>query len=139
MVKVPTGDKDVGVSTGKTDFSFDFIGSKEIRRKLEFSGYAGYEVRGKPDGFDIPTGAIRWGVGAGFPSRSPLRAALELVGSLPNNDTATTASGLVVGDDGSIPPAISATQNMTPANVGAHLAASERLLHGRWAWPGTSR
>jgi hypothetical protein len=41
MVKAPTGDKDVGISTGKADFSFDFIGSKEIRRKLEFSGYAG--------------------------------------------------------------------------------------------------
>jgi outer membrane protein OmpA-like peptidoglycan-associated protein len=117
MVKAPTGDKDVGISTGKPDFSVDFIGSKEIRRKLEFSGYAGYEVRGKPDGFDIPTGAARWGVGAGFPSRSPLRAALELVGSLPNKDTATAASGLVVGDDGSRSPAISATQNMTQANV----------------------
>ncbi|HTK76445.1 MAG TPA: OmpA family protein [Gemmataceae bacterium] len=117
MVKAPTGDKDVGISTGKADFSFDFIGSKEIRRKLEFSGYAGYEVRGKPDGFDIPTGATRWGVGAGFPSRSPLRAALELVGSLPNKDTATTTSGLVVGDDGSLAPAISAVQNMTAANV----------------------
>jgi outer membrane protein OmpA-like peptidoglycan-associated protein len=117
IVKAPTGDKDVGISTGKADFSFDFIGSKEIRRTLEFSGYAGYQVRGKPDGFDIPTGAARWGVGAGFPSRSPLRAALELVGSLPNKDTATAASGLVVGDDGSRPPAISATQNLTQANV----------------------
>jgi outer membrane protein OmpA-like peptidoglycan-associated protein len=118
MVKAPTGDKDVGNSTGKADFSVDFIGSKEIRRRLEFSGYAGYEVRGEPDGFDIPTGAARWGVGAGFPSRSPLRAALELVGSVPNKDTATTAAGLVVGEDGSLPPAISATQNLTMANVG---------------------
>ena len=83
MVKAPTGDKDVGISTGKADFSFDFIGSKEIRRRLELSGYAGYEVRGKPDGFDMPTGATRWGVGAGFPARFPLRAALELVGSVP--------------------------------------------------------
>jgi len=117
IVKAPTGDKDVGISTGKADFSFDFIASKEIRRKLEFSGYGGYEVRGKPEGFDIPTGTARWGVGAGFPSRSPLRAALELVGSLPNKDTATAGSGLVVGDDGSRPPATSATQNMTQANV----------------------
>ena len=118
MVKLPTGDKDVGVSTGKPDFSIDFIGSKELRRKVELSGYGGYEFRGKPDGFDIPTGATRWGVGAGFPSRSAFRAALELVGSLPTNDTATTTSGLVVGEDGTIPPASSATQNMTQANVG---------------------
>ena len=118
MVKVPTGDDDVGVSTGKADFRFDFIGSKEIRRRVEFSGSAGYEVRGEPAGFDIPTGAFRWGVGAGFPSRFPLRATLELAGAVPNADTATIGSGLVVGDDGSIPPAISATQNLTQANVG---------------------
>jgi outer membrane protein OmpA-like peptidoglycan-associated protein len=118
MVKLPTGDDDVGVSTGKPDFSVDFIGSKELRRKVELSGYGGYEFRGKPDGFDIPSGATRWGVGAGFPSRSAFRAALELVGSLPTSDTATTTSGLVVGEDGTIPPASSATQNMTQANVG---------------------
>ena len=41
MVKVPTGDDDVGVSTGKADFRFDFIGSKEIRRRVEFSGIGG--------------------------------------------------------------------------------------------------
>ena len=117
MVKAPTGDKDVGISTGKADFSVDFIGSKEIRRRLELSGYAGYEVRGKPDGFDMPTGATRWGVGAGFPSRFPLRAALELVGTLPNKESTTAASGLVVGDDGTRPPTISATENLTQANV----------------------
>jgi outer membrane protein OmpA-like peptidoglycan-associated protein len=118
MVKLPTGDKDAGVSTGQADFSVDFIGSKELRRKVELSGYAGYEFRGKPDGFDIPGGATRWGVGAGWPSRSPLRLALELVGSMPTNDTATITSGQVVGDDGTISPGISATQNLTLANVG---------------------
>ncbi len=118
MVKLPTGDSDVGVSTGKADFRFDFIGSKELRQRVELSGMAGYEIRGEPDGFDIPGGAFRWGVGAGFPSRSPLRATLELVGAVPNNDVATIGSGLVVGEDGSIPPAISATQSLTQANVG---------------------
>jgi outer membrane protein OmpA-like peptidoglycan-associated protein len=117
MVKAPTGDKEVGVSTGKADVSFDFIGSKEIRQRLEFAGYAGYEVRGQPDGVDTPNGAFRWGVGAGFPSRSPLRVALELVGTLPNDDVATLGSGLFTGDDGSIPPALSDTQNLTQANV----------------------
>ena len=62
-----------GVSTGKTDFALDFIASKEASKTLELSGYAGYEFRGSPDGFDIPTSAFRWGAGAGFPSRSPLR------------------------------------------------------------------
>ena len=71
MVKVPTGDTDAGVSTGKTDFSVDFIGSKEASKRLEVPGYAGYEFRGQPDGFDTPSGAFRWGIGAGFPSRNP--------------------------------------------------------------------
>ena len=93
-VKAPTGDDAVGVSTGKADFLFDFIGSKEIRERIEVSGYAGYEVRGEPRSFQIPGGAYRWGAGAGFPSRSPLRATLELAGSRATGDTSTTASGL---------------------------------------------
>ena len=49
----------------------DFIVSKEVEQPVELSGYAGYEIRGQPDGFDLPSGAFRWGVGAGFPSREP--------------------------------------------------------------------
>src|SRR5206468_10859068 len=67
LVKVPTGDKDVGNSTGSADFAIDFIASKEAAQKVEVAGYAGYEFRGKPDDFDIPGGAFRWGAGAGFP------------------------------------------------------------------------
>src|SRR5262245_16856609 len=53
-VKVPTGDEDVGNSTGKPDVFFDFVLSKEAMQRAEISGFAGYEVRGKPDGFEIP-------------------------------------------------------------------------------------
>ena len=74
IVKLPTGDKDVGVSTGKTDVAFDFIVSKETTARLELSGYAGYDVRGQPDDFDTPSGAFRWGGGVGLPvARSALR------------------------------------------------------------------
>jgi len=89
IVKAPTGDKDAGVSTGKPDVLVDFIASKEVRRRIELSGYAGYEFRGQADGFDGPDGAFRWGGGAGFPSRWPLRASLELNGLIPNSDTVT--------------------------------------------------
>src|SRR5437667_7077189 len=41
MVKVPTGDKDVGNGTGKPDFSIDAILSKEAAKVVEVSGYAG--------------------------------------------------------------------------------------------------
>ncbi len=85
IVKLPTGKKDVGVSTGKADVSVDFIVEQGTwRRSTELSGYAGYEYRGSPDGFDDPTSAFRWGVGAGFPSRSPLRISAELNGVDPD-------------------------------------------------------
>ena len=30
----------------------------------------GYEFRGRPDGFDLPAGALQWGAGVTFPSRN---------------------------------------------------------------------
>src|SRR5690349_2917313 len=39
QVKLPTGDKDHGVSSGKTDFAVDGVLSSEFSRVLELSGY----------------------------------------------------------------------------------------------------
>ena len=71
MLKIPTGDEDVGDGTGKTDFLVDFIGSKDVAQIVEVSGYAGYEWRGEPDGFDTPGGAFRWGGGRRVPDAEP--------------------------------------------------------------------
>src|SRR5262249_37197306 len=117
IVKAPTGKKDEGISTGKADVAADFIVSREANA-LELSGYAGYEFRGKPDGFDAPNGAFRWGAGAGFASRSPLRGTFELTGILPTKDTITITSAHLVGDDGSLPPTVSETENLTRATAG---------------------
>jgi outer membrane protein OmpA-like peptidoglycan-associated protein len=118
MVKVPTGADDEGVSTGKTDALFDLVVSKELSEIFELAGYGGYEVRGSPDDIDIPTGAFRWGVGAGFPSRSPIRAALELNGTIANDDHATITSGSIIGVDGSIAPLVSdVKKNLTRATA----------------------
>jgi len=113
IVKAPTGKEDVGTSTGKADFLVDFIASKEVRRMVELSGYGGYEFRGQPDGFDAPSGAFRWGGGASFPSRSPLRGVLELNGVVPSQDDVTITSGSIVGIDGSVAPSMSATEKLT--------------------------
>src|SRR5215510_11376133 len=94
IVKLPTGDKDIGNSTGKPDFSIDAILSKEAAKSVELSGFAGFEGRGKPDNFDIPTSAFRWGAGVGFPSRNFLRVTGELNGYLVSKDTATTTVAL---------------------------------------------
>src|ERR1700674_2829224 len=54
IVKLPTAKKAVGNGTGKADVLFDFIASKEAAKVVEVSGYAGYEFRGSPDGFNLP-------------------------------------------------------------------------------------
>jgi peptidoglycan-associated lipoprotein len=92
IVKLPTGDKDAGVTTGKADGMFDFIVSKELNKAVELSGYAGYEVRGKPSEVDI-SNSFRWGFGAGFPTRSPLKITAELFGEVYNKDTLTIGAG----------------------------------------------
>ena len=117
MFKFPTGKKDAGVSTGKTDFRVDFIASKEEKFHAELSGFVGYECRGKPDGFDTPTSAFNWGVGAAYPSRKPLRVVGELNG-IANGSTATMTGASLVGIDGSVAPVTSNVESITRATVG---------------------
>jgi len=118
ILKAPTGKDSKGVSTGKADVAFDAIASSELRRLVELSAYAGYEFRGQPDGFDAPSGAFRWGGGAGFPSRSPLRGTLEVNGLVPNSDTVTFTGAQLAGVDLSLPPVTSAVENITRATAG---------------------
>jgi outer membrane protein OmpA-like peptidoglycan-associated protein len=141
LVKLPTGDKDVGNSTGQADFAVDLIASKEAAQRVEVAGYAGYEFRGKPDDFDIPGGAFRWGAGAGFPSRSPVRVTAELNGNVVSTDTATL-TGALVGTDGSVPPLVSNTENLTRATVGLTFQSRKGFFVGggvSWNVPTKSR
>ena len=78
----------------------------------------GMSSAGVPDGFDVPTSAFRWGAGAAFPSRSPLRIFTELNGYLPSSDTATITTATLVGIDGSRPLTVSNTENLTRATAG---------------------
>jgi outer membrane protein OmpA-like peptidoglycan-associated protein len=135
IVKAPTGKTSAGVSTGKADGLFDFIVSKEVVKVAEVAGYAGYEARGKPDGFDTPTGAFRWGAGASFPSRSPLRGFAELNGNVPSKDVATITTASLQGDDGSVPPLTSNTENITRATLGVtYQAPNGFFLGGGLSW-----
>ncbi len=117
VLKLPTGDDEIGTSTGATDFFVDFIGSKDVSQVVEVSAYAGYEWRGEPDGFETPGGAFRWGGGLGFPTRSPLRVYTELTGSLVSDDTASQTVGLV-GVDGSVAPLQAETSSQTRVHFG---------------------
>jgi outer membrane protein OmpA-like peptidoglycan-associated protein len=129
IVKLPTADKDVGNGTGKADFLVDFIASKEVKAAAEVSGYAGYEFRGKPDDFEIPGSAFRWGAGFGFPSRSPLRFTGELNGVLPSDDVASTTVPLV-GIDGSRSLTVADTENLTRATLGLTYQAPKGFFVG---------
>ncbi len=81
LVKVPTSDTDEGLGTGKVDFLADAIISGEAARNVELSGFGGFMYRADPDDYELSNG-FRWGVGAGFPSRSRLRVTTELTGEM---------------------------------------------------------
>jgi outer membrane protein OmpA-like peptidoglycan-associated protein len=135
LVKLPSGNSDAGVSTGKPDVAIDFIGSKEAGLVADVSAYVGYGFRGKPDGFDIPTSAFRWGAGAAFPSRSPLRIVTELNGYLPSDDSASITGAGLVGSDFSVPPAVSNTENLTRATAAlTYQAAKGFFIGGGLSW-----
>jgi outer membrane protein OmpA-like peptidoglycan-associated protein len=116
-IKAPTGDKDAGVGTGKLDALVDVVVSRDASRLVEIAGYGGVALRGKPDGVSSNASAFRWGLGAGFPSRTPFRVTAELSGELPFDDALTLSSPLV-GADGSRAPARSSMRRATAATVG---------------------
>jgi peptidoglycan-associated lipoprotein len=129
MIKLPTGNADAGVSTGKADFSVDGVVSKEASKNVEVSGYGGYEWRGSPDGFSIPGGAFRWGVGGAFPSRNPLRLNAELNGYVPSSDVATSTTSLI-GTDLSRAPLTANTENITRATLGVTYQTKKGVFFG---------
>lgn len=102
MVKLPVGDEDSGASSGKADFAFDAILSKEINERVEVSGYGGYIVRGSPDEVETTNG-FRWGFGAGMPSRKSLRLTAEIDGEMYSDDRLRTKQ-LMLATDGSFLP-----------------------------------
>jgi peptidoglycan-associated lipoprotein len=143
MVKLPTGKKDIGTTTGKADGSIDLIVSKEASKLVEVAGYGGYEFRGKPDGFEAPSGAFHWGTGVTFPSRNFLRVVGELNGSIPSSDSVSMLSGTtVVGTDLSVAPVLAATENLTRATLGLTFQAKNGFFAGAgvsWNVPSRAR
>ena len=79
MVKLPAASADDGLGTGKPDFQFDLIGSREFAQKIELTAQAGIKLRGRPDGYNLTQG-FEWGIGGSFPSRSRLRVLGEMHG-----------------------------------------------------------
>ena len=77
MAKLPTaGD---GLGNGSADFQVDLIGSREYNQRVELTTSAGFRMRGSPDGYNLTNG-FKWGIGAGFPSRSKFKMIAEMHG-----------------------------------------------------------
>ncbi|HET7694664.1 MAG TPA: OmpA family protein [Vicinamibacterales bacterium] len=140
MVKAPTGDTESGAGTGKADFAFDAILSKELNARVELSGYAGYIVRGEPDEVE-ETNGFRWGAGAAFPSRRALRVTAEIDGEAYANRSLSTRM-LLLGEDGSFAPANFTYEMKSPVNVNLGLTWQHRngfFAGAGWTWRATTR
>jgi len=116
-LKLPTGDEETGTGTGKTDFMVEAIVSKEINQRVEVSGFGGPTFRASPDDIEI-SNSFRWGVGAAFPTRRPLRFFAELHGEQYFDDVTTTAPIVFTAEDGTVPPILSENVNDLDANIG---------------------
>jgi outer membrane protein OmpA-like peptidoglycan-associated protein len=135
MVKVPTGDKESGASTGKADLAIDAIVSKDMNQRVELSGYAGFIIRGEPDATE-ETNGFRWGLGAAFPSRKSLRFTAEVSGEAYTKSALATKT-LLLGEDGSFAPAGFAYDVTSPVNVDLGLTWQHRngfFAGAAWTW-----
>jgi peptidoglycan-associated lipoprotein len=135
MVKLPTGDKDSGASTGQADVAVDAIVSTEMNSRVEISGYGGFIVRGTPSAVE-QTNGFRWGVGAGFPSRKSLRFTAELDGEAYTKSSLATKT-LLLGADGSFAPAGFTYEMKSPVNVNLGLTwqhANGFFAGAGWTW-----
>jgi peptidoglycan-associated lipoprotein len=101
IAKVPTASKDDGLGTGKPDFMFDLIGSREFSEKVELAATAGIKLRGRPEGYNLTHG-FKWGIGGAYPSRAKFRVIAEMVGEA-LFDQSQTFTGTIVGPAGGPP------------------------------------
>jgi outer membrane protein OmpA-like peptidoglycan-associated protein len=133
MFKIPTAKtEDEGVGTGKMDFAVDFIASKEVNERVEFSGFGGFIFRGDPDNIDLANG-LRWGFGVGVPSRKSLRFTAELHGESYLSDTITIegpAASPLIAVDGTAPPLVTNLDSPVNATFGLTWQGSNGVFAG---------
>ena len=115
-VKLPTGDDDAGVSTGKADVFVDAILSKALNERVELSGFGGVVVRADPSGIELSNG-FRWGFGAAFPTHRAFRIFAEVHGEASFDDTVTTEVPLIA-IDGSFSPLVSPLRSPIDTTIG---------------------
>lgn len=153
MAKFPSGS--TWASTNDWDGHMDLVASREFAKQVELTGTAGGVIRGDPDEFRVSDG-ITWGMGASFPSRSPIRALVEWEGEFVIKDNTILALPPYVAEDGSVAPILSPISDPTNFKIGAlwqarrglfvhgganysngtgdHIVAGANVHHGAWGF-----
>ena len=114
MMKFPTGSS--WSSTNDIDGHIDLIASGEANDSVEVTAALGWIFRGDSDEFRV-SDALKWGVGGAFPSRSPLRALVEVEGELVHDDDLLLLAPLIA-EDGSVAPLASPIDDPTNFKAG---------------------
>ncbi len=128
MVKFPSGS--TWASTNDWDYHFDLVASREFANTVELAGIAGAVIRGDSDEFRVSDG-VTWGLGAQFPTRSPLRALVEWQGEFVIEKNTEILNPPYIAEDGSIAPLLSPISDPTNFKVGAVWNAPAGLfVHG---------
>jgi peptidoglycan-associated lipoprotein len=125
MVKFPTGSS--WASTNDWDGHIDLVLSREFASRIELSGMAGAVLRGDPDEFRVSDG-VTWGLGAAFPTRTPIRALVEWHGEFVIKDNTLVIAPPYVAEDGTIAPLLSPISDPTNVKVGGVWQASNGLF-----------
>ena len=125
MVKFPTGPN--GSGTNDWDGHLGLVASREFNNSVELTSMAGAVLRGDPDEFRVSDG-VEWGVGAGFPTRSPIRALVEWHGEFVIKDNTLVINPPYVAEDGSIAPLLSPISDPTNFKVGGVWQMSNGLF-----------
>ena len=128
MLSLPTGPTYGGTDGLVT--RADLVASGEVDQRFEISANVGGVHRADPDGYNISNG-IAWGVGAAFPSRTPLRALVEAVGEMSVRQVRLSPGAAITADGGSVQPLVSEIPAFTSLKVGAVWQASSGFfVHG---------
>ena len=140
-IKIPIAtDEDEGVGSGKVDVALDGVVSREFNQRVELSGYGGFMFRGDPDGIDLANG-VRWGIGAGFPTRRNLKLTAELHGEKYVDDEIVN-SRTITANDGSVAPPVTALTSPVDATLGVTWLGEKWFagvgLNYRWGLDGRS-
>lgn len=127
MIDLPTGPAQA--STDRITGRLDLIASREFAERIELTGTAGARLRRDTPDFRLPH-ALAWGLGASFPSRSRVRALVELDGEFLTRDNVQLLTAYTA-DDGGTAPLLSRAWDPKDFKVGlVYQTQAGWFLHG---------